>query len=144
MSLLRRVRAEVSGALRSVRYDMGRRPVEPPAGGPDVTSTGMNTFGGPLRLDDDPSMPSTGPATHRRPRAPRQAAAVSALAALTVLGAAGVYLAVVNGLGSLLTETPASADTFPPRPAVTSPYTPNAGIGGGPAAAGRRPAVATT
>jgi hypothetical protein len=120
MSLLRRIRAELAGACRSVRYDLGRRPVAVSAHGPDVTSTGMNTFGG---CDfDEPS-----------PRSPRRAAAVTALGILTVMGAAGAYLAVVNGLGSLMRETPASADTFPPRPAVTSTITPVTGIGGGPA-----------
>ena len=46
MSLWRRTSTEMAGAWRSLRYDMGRRPSEPPAGGPDVTSTGMCTFGG--------------------------------------------------------------------------------------------------
>jgi hypothetical protein len=123
MSLLRRTRAEVAGAWRSVRYDMGRRPVEPPAGGPDVTSTGMSTFGGRSFTEFE------------EPRAgrPRRAAAVTALGMLTVLGAAGAYLGVVNGLGSLLHESQAEAGTVPPRPPVTSTFTPNAGIGRGPA-----------
>jgi hypothetical protein len=138
MSLLRRVRAEVSGAMRSVRYDMGRRPAEPPADGPDVTSTGMNTFGGQLLLDDRPQ-----PATHRPPRRPRRAVAVTVFGVLTVVGATGAYLGVVNGLGSLLNETPAAADTFPPQPAMTATDTPNAGIGGGPGRAARPAATAT-
>lgn len=136
MSLLRRVRAEMSGAMRSVRYDMGRRPAEPPADGPDVTSTGMNTFGGQLLLDDRPQ-----PAAHRPPRRPRRAVAVTVFGVLTVVGATGAYLGVVNGLGSLLNETPAAADTFPPQPAVTATDTPNAGIGGGPARVARPPAA---
>jgi hypothetical protein len=134
MSLLRRVRTELTGAWRSVRYDMGRRPVEPPPGGPDVTSTGMSTFGGfdgfaagrenlGRERDDQP-------AAHRRPR--RRTLAVTAFGVLTVIGATGAYLGVVNGLGSLLNETPAAADTFPARPAATSTFTPNSGIGQGP------------
>ncbi|GAA2627795.1 hypothetical protein [Paractinoplanes durhamensis] len=129
MSLLRRVRTELTGAVRSVRYDMGRRPVEPPSGGPDMTSTGMNTFGGFTGFDiHSQSLPVA------QVRRPRRALAVTALGVLTVVGAVGAYLGVVSGLGSLLGETPAAADTFPPQPAVTSVYTPNAGIGAGPAA----------
>lgn len=119
MSLLRRIRAELAGACRSVRYDLGRRPAVPPAHGPDMTSTGLSTFGGYDR--DEPA-----------PRPPRRAAAATALGVLTVVGAAGAYLCVVNGLGSLLHETPASADTLPPRPAATGTREPVSGIGGGP------------
>lgn len=119
MSLLRRVRAEWSGALRSVRYDMGRRPVEPPAGGPDMTSTGMNTFGG---LMAEP------PAQTPRTRMPRRAALITALGVLTVVGAAGAYLGVVNGLGSFLNA--AQAGTVPSQPGTT--FSPNSGIGRGP------------
>ena len=121
MSLLRRVRAEWSGALRSVRYDMGRRPVEPPSRGPDMTSTGMNTFGGPI-MADEPGTPRS-----RVPR-PRRAALVTALGVLTVLGAAGAYLGVVNGLGSILNTSQAEAGTVP----STSTYSPDSGIGSGP------------
>ncbi len=137
MSLLRRTRAEVAGALRSLRYDLGKHPVEPPAGGPDMTSTGLSTFGG-LPIEE----PSSGYAGRRRP--PRRALAVSALGLLTVAGAAGAYLAVVNGLGAPAPEQPAAADTFPARPAATS----NAEIGAGPAVAvtsdGRITVTATT
>lgn len=50
MSVWRRTRNEVAGAWRSLRYDLSRRP-EPgvtraAAPAPDVTSTGMSTFGG--------------------------------------------------------------------------------------------------
>lgn len=131
MSLLRRTRTEVAGAWRSLRYDLGRTPAEPPAGGPDVTYTGMGTFGG-LGTAEPYAEPAPGPAavpTHRRPR---RAAAVTAFGTLTVLGAAGAYLAVVNGLGSVLSETPAAADTFPARPAVTT----DAGLGTGPTVSG--------
>jgi hypothetical protein len=123
MSLLRRTRGEMAGAWRSLRYDLGRRPAEPPADGPDMTSTGMSTVGGHLLVEEPP----TGHERHRP--APRRAVAVSVLALLTVVGAAGAYLAVVNGLGSIAPERPAAADTFPIRPAVSA----NAEIGSGPA-----------
>ncbi|MBL7256528.1 hypothetical protein [Paractinoplanes lichenicola] len=111
MSLLRRTRTEVAGAWRSLRYDMGRTPAEPPAGGPDMTSTGMGTFGIDLPID-----PAPAPVARR----PRRALAVTAFATLTVAGAAGAYLAVVNGLGSLVSETTAAAGTSPPRAAATT------------------------
>ncbi|MBU2665624.1 hypothetical protein KOI35_19115 [Actinoplanes bogorensis] len=111
MSLLRRTRTEVAGAWRSLRYDMGKTPGEPPAGGPDVTSTGMGTFGIDLPVD-----PAPVPAA----RKPRRAMAVTAFGTLTVVGAAGAYLAVVNGLGSIMSESTAVAGTAPPRVAVTT------------------------
>jgi hypothetical protein len=123
MSLLRRVRAEWSGALRSVRYDMGQRPVEPPSSGPDMTSTGMNTFGG-LMAEDAAKTP--------RARMPRRAALVTALGVLTVVGAAGAYLGVVNGLGSMLNTSQAEAGTVPSQQSTDPP---NSGIGRGPAKA---------
>ncbi|WP_203783115.1 hypothetical protein [Paractinoplanes rishiriensis] len=134
MSLFRTMRSEAAGAWRSVRYDLGRRPVEPPADGPDVTSTGMNTFGG------------TAVEFTARPagRSPRRVAAVTVFGMLTVLGSAGAYLGVVHGLGSLLHETPAAADTFPAPPAATTTYTPNAGLGAGPAPTLTRRAAAAT
>jgi hypothetical protein len=99
-----------------------------------MTSTGMSTFSG-LSLEEPPS------GYERRRPPPRKALAVSTIGLLTVAGAAGVYLAVVNGLGSLVPEKPAAADTFPARPAATS----NAEIGAGPvAAAPGRAAVTTT
>jgi hypothetical protein len=116
----------MAGAWRSLRYDMGRRPSEPPAGGPDVTSTGMNTFGQQWDFGSEPiEMPVAGrPPAPRRP--PRPVALVSAFGLLTVLGAAGAYLVVVNGLVPLRDETPAAAGTFPPAaPAATA----DSGIG---------------
>jgi hypothetical protein len=121
MSLLRKTRAEMAGAWRSIRYDLGRRPAEPPAGGPDVTSTGMSTFGG---LTSYPQAPVVAPA-----RRPRRAVTAGAFGVLTVVGATAAYLGVVNGLGSLTSEKPAAADTFPARPAATA----KAQIGQGPA-----------
>jgi len=119
MSLLRRVRAEWSGALRSVRYDIGRRPVEPPSRGPDMTSTGMNTFGG-LGIEEPAEKPG-------QARVPKRAALVTALGVLTVVGAAGAYLGVVDGLGAILNTSQAEAGTVPSAPGET-----NSGIGRGP------------
>jgi len=120
MSLWRRTRTELAGAWRSLRYDLGGRSPEPPAEGPDVTSTGMSTFG--VQLDVTP------PVVRVARRPPRRAAAVSAFGMLTVVGAAGAYLAVVNGLGSLLNGQTAAAGTLPPASAATS----DSGIGRGP------------
>ncbi len=131
MSLLRRTRTEMAGAWRSLRYDMGRTPVEPPADGPDMTSTGMNTFGLGSLLEGADPVPAARPQ-----RKPRRAVAVTAFGTLTVLGAAGAYLVVVNGLGSLLSETTAAAGTVPSRPAVTTAV----GLGPG-SPAGRAPAT---
>jgi hypothetical protein len=110
----------MAGAWRSLRYDMGRRPFEPPAGGPDVTSTGMSTFAGTLR-DHEPrydgpvtEMPIAGRLPAPRRRSPRHAVAFSAFGLLTVVGAAGVYLVVVNGLVPIRDEGPAAAATVPP------------------------------
>ncbi|MCO8276099.1 hypothetical protein M1L60_36535 [Actinoplanes sp. TRM 88003] len=111
MSVLRRTRTEVAGAWRSLRYDLGREPVRPPAGGPDVTSTGMGTWGLEGLVEPDPAPPA---------RRPRRAVAMTVFGTLTVVGAAGAYLVVVNGLGSLMTEQPAAADTLAPRVAVTT------------------------
>ena len=113
MSLLRRVRAEWAGALRSVRYDMGRRPVEPPSGGPDMTSTGMNTFGGLIGGGAATGTPRT--------RMPRRAALVTALGVLTVVGAAGAYLGVVDGLGSMLNDLPGGGGHGPVAAGATLP-----------------------
>jgi len=124
MSVWRRTHKEAAGAWRSLRYDMGRRPADPPAGGPDVTSTGMNTFGG-TSWDFDPGpteMPVAGrmpPPRRRTPRrrTPRRAVAVSSLGLLTVVGAAAAYLVAVNGLVPIRDEGPAAAGTLPPATA---------------------------
>jgi hypothetical protein len=110
MRVWRKTRNEVAGAWRSLRYDMGRRADDPEvaggAGVPDVTSTGMSTFGGPpgeeLREEYDEFA-----------RPPRRIVAVSAFGILAVVGAAGSYFAVVNGLGALLGETPAAPQPYP-------------------------------
>lgn len=131
MSVWRRTRKEAAGAWRSVRYDMGRRPSEPPAGGPDVTSTGMNTFGG-TSWDFDPEpteMPVAGRMPPPRPRTPRGAVAVSSLGLLTVIGAAAAYLVVVNGLVPIRDEGPAAAGTLPPAAGTLPPATAEAVLG---------------
>jgi hypothetical protein len=114
-----------------LRYDMGRRPSDPPADGPDVTSTGMSTFSG-TAWDvgtDSREMPVAGRMPEPR-RSPRRAVAVSALGLLTVLGAATAYLVVVNGLVPMRDEKPAAAGTLPPATA-------DSGIG----SSGRSPRV---
>jgi hypothetical protein len=119
MSVWRRTRSEVAGAWRSFRYDMGRRPPEPPADGPDVTSTGMNTFW------DFPE-PTEMPVAGRMPPPRRSRRAVAAFGLLTVAGAASAYLVVVNGLVPMRDEGPAAAGTVPPAAAGIgrSPKTP--------------------
>ncbi|MGK5684629.1 hypothetical protein [Actinoplanes sp. URMC 104] len=130
MSLLRRTRTEMAGAWRSLRYDLGRTAARPPVAGPDVTSTGMGTFG-IAGLVADADAEAAAPS-----RKPRRALAVTAFGVLTVAGAAGAYLGVVNGLGSLMAETTAVAGTLPPRAVVST----SAGMG--PSAPAKRPRVA--
>lgn len=106
LSILRAARREVAGAWRSLRYDIGHRPgtADSPADGyPDVTSGGLSTFGGPMAdgVELDP---------YDRP--PRRLLAASALGALALAGAAGSYLAVVNGLGTIAANSAAR----PPEP----------------------------
>ncbi len=139
MSLWRRTRTEVAGAWRSLRYDMGRRPRSSAAAvpsaavpaAPDVTSTGMSTFGGVPAADL-----RTGHDGYARP--PRRVAAVAALGVLAVVGAAGTCFAVVNGLGAAAPQRPAGAGAYPlaaaaPPPADTGEAASNSGLGGGPA-----------
>ena len=135
MSLLRRSRAELAGAWRSLRYDMGRRPAEPMSGGgPDMTSTGMSTFGGAeFTGSSDPAV-GTGFAGRLaarcdggrslRPNAggytvPRWAVAFTAFGALTMAGAAAAYLGVVHGVGAMIPTGPAAAGTFAARSVAT-------------------------
>ena len=138
MTLWRRTRNEVAGAWRSLHYDLGRRTEQPPppAGpAPDVTSTGMSTFGG-LTGYTGPSEAYPEPA---RPR--RRLAAAAAFVALAVAGSAGSYLAVVTGFGGLLHGDSAAAGE---RPLAAAGRTGGAaatgadatsGLGRGPAAA---------
>jgi hypothetical protein len=125
MSVWRRSRTEVAGAWRSLRYDLGRRPSEPPADGHDVTSTGMNTFGGTSwdrsYFDPEPiEMPVAGRMPPPQRASTRRAAAVSVFGLLLVIGAAAAYLVAVNGLVPLRDEGPAAAGTLPPAPRSTT------------------------
>jgi hypothetical protein len=119
MTLWRKARTEAAGAWRSVRYDLGQN--EPDtgartglpayrrhAGHPDVTSTGFHTFGGAVLTDGV----RTSYGEQLVPR-PRRLAAVSAFGVLAVVGAAGSYFAVVNGIGALAGEPPAGAEPYP-------------------------------
>jgi hypothetical protein len=162
MTLLRRTRTEVAGAWRSLRYDLGRRTEQPPPGGrepePDVTSTGMSTFGGVTGTGrsgpgagpaydgpgyhgpgyDGPGYDGPGYGEPARPR--RTLVAAGAFLTLAVVGAAGSYLAVVTGLGGLLRDEPAAADQRPLAAAVRPGDTAagadaTSGLGRGPAEA---------
>ena len=106
MSLLPRIRAELAGAWRSAGYDLGRRPAGPSlTGGPDVTSTGMNTFPGSL-VD----LPVSRPETDARP--PRRFVAVTAFCALAAMGAGGSYVAATT----VFAEEPAGVTQAAPGP----------------------------
>jgi hypothetical protein len=137
MSLWRNVRGEVAGAWRSIGYDLGRRPVrrEP---GPDVTSTGMSTFGSSL-VD----LPSGTPETGARP--PRRFVAVAAFCALAAGGAAGSYLVATTAFADRMSDTTIAAAAPPDRiaPQDETGRGGTAGMGRTPQGQGRqRPAAA--
>ena len=145
MTLWHRTRSEVAGAWRSLRYDLGRRetgqsgaPAGPrQTGFQDVTSTGLNTFGG-AGLHTSYGTQYT--------RRPRRTVAVTAFGTLAVAGAAGSYFAVVNGLGGILDEQPAGAEPYPlaaAAPEGTPAEDSNEGLGRG-SAPSPRPVVANT
>ncbi|GAA0803378.1 hypothetical protein Sya03_27940 [Spirilliplanes yamanashiensis] len=101
----------MAGAWRSLRYDMRQRPgqADSPADGyPDVTSAGLSTFGGGVADEE------------YGPR-PRRLVAASAFAMLALTGAAGSYLAVVNGLGELAAGRAAQAHAPEPLPLMAEP-----------------------
>jgi hypothetical protein len=107
MSLWRTTRNELAGAWRSLRYDLHRHSeadARRAAAFHDVTPHGLSIFGDPI---DD-----VNPEFDEYDRSPRRRAAVIAFGTLAVVGAAGSYFAVVNGLGALL-EEPDRADTVP-------------------------------
>ncbi|MFC3988802.1 hypothetical protein ACFOZ6_10025, partial [Actinoplanes siamensis] len=106
MSLWRRIRGELAGAWRSVRYDLGRRPPEHP-GGPEVTSTGLTTFPGSLM-----EWRTAEPVTDARPT--RRFLAVAALCLLALAGAIGSYLLVARGLPAASQDPVAGAPLPPP------------------------------
>lgn len=155
MTLWRKARTEVAGAWRSVRYDLGRPEpdagergprggagpaVHPGTGGPDVTSTGLSTFGGAgltggLRTSYGDQL---------APR-PRRLAAVSAFGVLAVAGAAGSYFAVVNGIGALVGDQPEGAEPYPlaaEAPRAAEGELSNSGLGRGTAHPAGAPAIA--
>ncbi|MBG0563432.1 hypothetical protein [Actinoplanes aureus] len=134
MSLWHRIRDESAGAWRSLRYDLGRRPVEP-TGGPDVTSTGMSTFPGSL-VD----LPVSQPDVDARP--PRRFVAVTTFCLLAVLGAGGSYFAATTVFAE---QSPGSPGAPPAAAPATGSGSDEAGLGSGPVTAGRprtTPAVA--
>ncbi|BEL09067.1 hypothetical protein Q0Z83_072580 [Actinoplanes sichuanensis] len=112
MSLWRNIRAEMAGAWRSLRYDLGRRPAGRGPAEPDVTSTGMNTFPGSLVF-----LPAEPAADEERP--PRRFVAVAVFCALAVCGAVGAYLVATTAFAGRMTDPPAAAPEVappPPRP----------------------------
>ncbi|BCJ45380.1 hypothetical protein GCM10010168_86490 [Actinoplanes ianthinogenes] len=117
MSLWRRIRAELRGAWRSVKYDLGRRPSEP-VDGPDVTSTGLSTFPGSLM-----EWRTVPPETDAKP--PRRFVAVTVLCLVAMLGAVGSYLLVARGLTSAFADQTAAdqtaADQAAAAPALSAP-----------------------
>jgi hypothetical protein len=138
MSLWRNVRTETAGAWRSLCYDLGRRPEARGGAGPDVTSTGMNTF--PGSLVDLPAEP-----VGDGGRPPRRFVVVAAFCALAVCGAAGSYLVATTAFAGRMTDAPVAppavaAPPAPPRfePPAATTRGGSAGMGGTP----RRPRAA--
>jgi hypothetical protein len=103
MSVWRTVRGEVAGAWRSLRYDLRRRSDADRRGTTDTDQYGVDLYsiddlwGDAPVFDDEIDRP------------PRRLLAVGAFGLLALVGAAGSYLAVVNGLGLLLTDQSARA-----------------------------------
>ena len=100
----RRVRAEVAGAWRSLRYDVDRL-IAARAAGRDSPRAVM---GGGVR------------------RSPRRMVAVAAFGVFAVVGAVGCYVTVVNGLGPLLAQESAEVAPYPqvtPGPRTPAPST---------------------
>ncbi|WIM98089.1 hypothetical protein ACTOB_001663 [Actinoplanes oblitus] len=121
MSLWPRIRAELRGAWRSVKYDLGRRPPEP-ADGPDVTSTGLSTFPGSL-------MEWRTPAAETDAKPPRRFVAVTVLCLVAMLAAAGSYLLVTRGLTSAFADQPVAAPAPVADPSSTPAAEPTARLG---------------
>ncbi|AEV82601.1 Major cell-surface adhesin PAc [Actinoplanes sp. SE50] len=111
MSLWRRMRGELAGAWRSVKYDLCRRPAEGTEG-PDVTSTGLSTFPGSLM-----EWRTVPPETDARPR--RRFVVVVALCALGLVGATGSYLLVTRGLAAA-GEQPVAVPAPSPSPSPSA------------------------
>lgn len=83
---------EVSGAWRSFRYDLSRRPV---------------------RADDDAPTDVIYPEYEPAHRPRRRVIAATTFGALSLVGAAGTYFAVINGLSALASEEAAPPDRLP-------------------------------
>jgi hypothetical protein len=137
MSLWRSIRGEMAGAWRSIRYDLGHRPGRDTGAVPDVTSTGMNTFGASL-VD----LPGEPPEIDARP--PRRFVAITAFCALAACGAAGSYLVATTAFAGRMTDAPPPAVAAPPPPAAETEAGTGgeAGMGGVPAAP-RKPRTTT-
>lgn len=108
MSLWRLTRNEVAGAWRSLQYDLGRR--ADPGGWQAIPAPQLPPSGRPAL--DDVTRPRWYPGHHRFDRPPRRLIAVSVFGALALSGGAGSYVAVVEGLDSLFSES-AGPDPYP-------------------------------
>ncbi|BCB87999.1 hypothetical protein [Phytohabitans suffuscus] len=119
---MRNVGREVSGAWRSLRYDLSRRPARPV----DDAQTDL------IYPDYEPE---------NRPR--RLVLAATMFGVLTLVGAAGTYFAVVNGLSALASEETAPPDRLPAVAGPAASPTPSArGVAPGPSPAPSRTVVA--
>ncbi|GIF11861.1 hypothetical protein FHX34_102366 [Actinoplanes teichomyceticus] len=119
MSLWLRIRDELRGAWRSVKYDLGRRPAGR-AAGPDVTSTGLSTFPGALmEWRTVPAEPDARP--------PRRLLGITALCLVALVGAIGSYLLVTRSLADTRADraraaaAPPAATTHRARPPADRP-----------------------
>jgi hypothetical protein len=125
MSLWRTARGEVAGAWRSLRYDLQRR-----SDADQRSAAGTEPYGVDDLWGDAPDFGDA----YDRP--PRRLLAVTVFGLLALVGAAGSYLAVVSGLGLLLTDEPAP-NTYPlaaeagPAPVATGRQTPTSRLGYG-------------
>jgi hypothetical protein len=131
MSLWRNARDEVAGAWRSLRYDLRRRcEADTPDDASESTGTGLDTFGGQ-------AFTSLNSGRDESDRPSRRLVAVSAFGLLALVGAAGSYFAVVNGLGALLAAEPSRAAAYPvaaeagPGTEATGRQTPTSRLGYG-------------
>jgi hypothetical protein len=107
------MRHELTGAYRSLRYDLVRR-------------------SDPAQERTDVLYPEYDAYEKEDRRQPRRLALAGGVGLVVAGGVAGTYFAVAGGLGALLAGTPATGNDSPPRPPAASP-----------SAAGAQPATPT-
>ena len=110
MTLWRKARTEVAGVWRSVRFDLGR---------------------------PEPDADELRERRQLLPR-PRRVLVVSVFGCLAVAGAAGGYLAVVTGLGSLVGDKQTGVEPYPLAVEAPRDEPAHSGLGGGSADTGGR------